>query len=165
MKRTVFPDEERLHCSRIETIAMRELFLLVGFCSWVLTGCGKKDSASVQGKSQPTPEQAAQIESEYILPANQAASTTRPAAASPSPGQTKPNLAQPVRPIQERINGAVHAQLTVQLRMYIEKNGRMPQSFFEFANAGMDTIPLAPEGMKFVIDPADRTVKVVKKQP
>jgi len=146
-------------------MSLKELFLLVVFCLSVLTGCGKKDSASAQGKSQPTPEQAAQIESEYIMPANKAASATPPTAASPSPGQRRPNVAQPVQPIQERINGAIHAQLTVQLRMYIEKNGRMPQSFSEFAFRNMDTVPPVPEGMKFVIDPVDKAVKVVKKQP
>ena len=47
--------------------------------------------------------------------------------------------------------------------MFIEKNGRVPDSFSEFANSAMDSVPLAPDGMKFVIDPADRTVKAVKK--
>ena len=47
--------------------------------------------------------------------------------------------------------------------MYIEKNGRVPQSFSEFAFRNMDSVPLAPEGMKFVIDPVDKAVKVVKK--
>jgi len=145
-------------------MSMKEPFILVVFCLWALTGCGKKDTASAQNKSQPTPEQAAQIESEYILPANKAASATPPTA-SPSPGQPRLNVSQAVRPIQERINGAIHAQLTVQLRMYIEKNGRMPQTFSEFANSAMDSVPLAPEGMKFAIDPVDRTVKIVKKQP
>ncbi len=49
--------------------------------------------------------------------------------------------------------------------MYMEKNGRMPTTFGEFANTAMDSVPLAPEGMKFVIDPVDKAVKVVKKQP
>ena len=138
------------------------ILAMLGLCA--LASCGKKDSAAALNKSQPTPEQAAQIEAEYILPESKSAPATRPTAVNPSPAQPRPNVAQPVRPIQERINGAVHAQLTMHLRMYIEKNGRMPQSFFEFANAGMDTIPLAPEGMKFVIDSSDRTVKVVKKQ-
>ena len=147
-----------------ETLSTKRPFIFFVLCLWALAGCGKKDSAAALNKSQPTPEQAAQIEAEYILPENKTVPANRPAAAKPSTGQAQPNVAQPVRPIQERINGAVHAQLTVYLRMYIEKNGRMPQSFFEFANAGMDTIPLAPEGMKFVIDSSDRTVKVVKKQ-
>src|SRR2546426_4113455 len=150
----------------LETMPMKKLFLLVALCPFALCGCGKKEAASsVERSPQPTPEQAAQIESEYILPVNKAASATPPTAASPSPGQPRPNVVRPVQPIQERINGAIHAQLTVQLRMYIEKNGRMPQNFSEFANTAMDTVPLAPEGMKFVIDPVDRAVKVVKKQP
>jgi hypothetical protein len=144
---------------------MKQALIFVALLACALCGCGKKDTASAQNKAHLTPEQAAQIESEYILPANKAASATPPTAASPSPGQPRPNAAQPVQPIQERINGAIHAQLTVQLRMYIEKNGRMPQTFSEFANTAMDTVPLAPEGMKFVIDPVDKAVKVVKKQP
>jgi len=144
---------------------MKQPFIFVGFCVCALCGCGKKDAASAQNNAQPTAEQTAQIESEYILPANKAASATPPAAASPSPAQPRPNTAQPVQAIQERINGAIHAQLTVQLRMYIEKNGRMPQTFSEFANSAMDSVPPVPEGMKFIIDPVDKAVKVVKKQP
>jgi hypothetical protein len=145
---------------------MKQPFIFVAFVALfacALCGCGKKDAASARNTAEPTPEQTAQIESEYILPANKAASATPPAAASPSPGQPRPNVAQPVQPIQQRINGAVHAQLTVQLRMYIEKKGKMPESFSEFAFRNMDSVPPVPEGMKFVIDPVDRTVKVVKK--
>ena len=48
--------------------------------------------------------------------------------------------------------------------MYMEKNGgRMPESFSEFAFRNMDSVPPVPEGMKFVIDPVDKAVKVVKK--
>ena len=144
---------------------MKQPFIFLGLCMCALCGCGKKYATSTQNKTQPTPEQTAQIESEYILPANKAVSATPPTAASPLPGQPRPNVAQPVQPIQERINGAIHAQLTVQLRMYIEKNGRMPTTFSEFANSAMDSVPLVPEGMKYAIDPVDRTVKVVKKQP
>jgi hypothetical protein len=143
---------------------MKQAFIFAGFCVCFLCGCGRKDAASVQNKSQPTPEQTAQIESEYILPENKTAPAIRPTAANPSPRQPRPNVAQPVQPIQERINGAIHAQLTVQLRMYMEKNGgRMPESFSEFAFRNMDSVPPVPEGMKFVIDPVDKAVKVVKK--
>ena len=144
---------------------MKRLLIFLGLCVCALCGCGKKDATSAQNTAQPAPEQTAQIESEYILPANKGASAAPRTAGSPSPGQPRPNVAQPAQPIQERINGAIHAQLTVQLRMYIEKNGRMPQSFSEFAFRSMDTVPPVPEGMKFVIDPVDKAVKVVKKQP
>src|SRR5438094_223042 len=78
---TIPPDEAHSLPGRgttalVESMSMKEPFILVVFCLWALTGCGKKDTASAQNKSQPTPEQAAQIESEYILPANKAASAT-----------------------------------------------------------------------------------------
>src|ERR1044071_6224188 len=93
---------------------MKQPFMLVALCGCAICGCGKKDAASAQNKTQPTPEQAAQIEAEYILPENKTASPTRPAAANPNPpaGQSRPNVPQPARLIQERINGAIHAQLT-----------------------------------------------------
>lgn len=47
--------------------------------------------------------------------------------------------------------------------MFVEKQGKMPESFPEFINGAMDSVPAAPDGMKFVIDSADRTVKVVRK--
>ena len=150
------------------TALMNQQVFILALCLLAFCGCGRKEASPAAGAPQLTPEQTAQIESEYILPEDKAPlaaprSATRPKAAIPSPGQPRPNVIQPVRPIQERINGAIHAQLTVQLRMYVEKNGRMPQTFSEFANSAMDSVPLAPEGMKFAIDPVDRTVKVVKK--
>jgi len=134
--------------------------VLLSLCVSVLCGCGKKAASAAAGAAQPTPEQTAQIESEYLLPTNNGASAQ---AADAPRAQRPPNARQPAKPVQERLQGAIHAQLTLQLRMFIEKNGRVPENFSEFANTAMDTVPLAPDGMKFVIDPADRTVKVVKK--
>jgi len=143
---------------------MKQPFIFLGLCVCALCGCGKKDAASDQNKAQPTPEQTVQMESEYILPATKPDSATAATATRPSPGQPRPNAVPPARTIQERINGAIHAQMTVQLRMYMEKNGgRMPESFSEFAFRNMDSVPPVPEGMKFVIDPVDKAVKVVKK--
>ncbi len=141
---------------------MKQSGILLALCC-ALCGCGKKPAPP----AQPTPEQSAQMESEYLLPPN---NTPAPvAAAKPKPGQPAPSgprAPQAVVPIQQRINGAVHAQLTVQLRMYMEKNGgRIPDSFSEFAFRNLDTVPPVPEGMKFVIDPVDKAVKVVKKEP
>jgi len=138
----------------------RPSFILAALCACVLCGCSEKETPS----AQPTPEQAAQIEAEYLpIPVNAAQPTATPASPAPA-APARPAAAQQIaRPVQERLNGAVHAKLTIQLRMYIEKNGRMPETFSEFANSAMDSVPLAPEGMKFVIDPTDRTVKAVKK--
>jgi predicted small lipoprotein YifL len=144
---------------------MKKWFILLLALCGVLSGCGKKQAPP----AQPTPEQAAQIESEIIPPPNNPATPVPRASVRTAQGQpaaSAPAVQQAVVPIQQRINGAIHAQLTVQLRMYMEKNGgRMPQSFSEFAFRNMDTVPAVPEGMKYVIDPVDRTVKVVKKQP
>jgi len=150
-------------CSSVIVI-MKEQLPVFALCLCALGGCGRKDTSSTANSPQPTPEQAAQIESQYLLPPNTAPSSSP---ATPAlTAQRNPNAstaaARPI-PIQERLQGAIHAQLTVQLRIFIEKNGRVPESFSEFANAAMDSAPLAPDGMKFVIDPTDRTVKVVKK--
>ena len=139
---------------------MKEPFLLAALCACALCGgCRRKETAA--DAPQPTPEQAAQIEAQYVFPAQEPTATAaNPATQQPQPGQRS----QPAQlPIQQRLNGAIHASLTIKLRQFIEKNGRVPQSFSEFANSAMDSVPLAPDGMKFVIDPADRTVKAVKK--
>lgn len=145
---------------------MTRLTVLLAFCVIALVGCGKKGADSVATDGQPTPEQAAQIESEYILPTKQtdpAAAVAAPALPQDGAAAKPPQVQQPVAPIQQRLQGAIHAQLTIQLRRYIEKNGRMPDNFSEFVNATMDSVPEAPNGMKFAIDPTDGTVKAVKK--
>lgn len=140
---------------------MNQQVFILALSLLALCGCGRKEASPAAGASQLTPEQTAQIESEYLLPTNDAASPAAPA--NPPPAKRGAIVVQPARPVQERLQGAIHAQLTVQLRMFIEKNGRVPESFSEFANTAMDSVPLAPDGMKFVIDPSDRTVKAVKK--
>ena len=126
----------------------------------ILTGCGKKGADSATTGTQPTPEQVAQIEAEYILPTNRTDTPPPPAAAG---AIQQPKQPQAAVSIQQRLQGAIHAQLTIQLRRYVEKYGHMPENFSEFVNSTMDTVPPAPEGMKFAIDPTDRTVKAVKK--
>ena len=143
---------------------MTRLTVLFAFCVIALVGCGKKDGGAAATEGQPTPEQAAKIESEYILPTKQTDPAAAVAANPPQDGApAKPPRAQPVVPIQQRLQGAIHAQLTIQLRRYMEKNGRAPDNFSDFVNATMDSVPEAPEGMKFAIDATDGTVKVVKK--
>jgi hypothetical protein len=141
---------------------MKPLSIFLALNAFAFCGCSKREASSAASGPQPTPEQAVQIESEYVLPPNTGPSGS-PANSAPTE-QRDPNApAAAAKPIQERLQGAIHARLTVQLRMFIEKNGRVPESFSEFANSTMDSAPLAPDGMKFVIDPTDRTVKAVKK--
>ena len=61
------------------------------------------------------------------------------------------------------VNGQVDPFLTSQLQIFISRNGRMPQSFTEFARQRLDSMPVAPAGMKFVIDSADSRVKIIPK--
>ena len=135
--------------------------LVLVLCVGIPCGCGRKQDPRLSEDPPLTPEQTAAMESEYLPLTNEP-----PTSASENPpAETADASAAPLpqRPAVERLNGAIHAQLTVQLRMFIEKNGRVPQNFSEFANSAMDSVPLAPSGMKFVIDPADRTVKVVRR--
>ena len=105
----------------------------------VLAGCGRNTSEEAV-RPPPSPEAAAQIESQFAPAANRTGAT-----------------------IQDRLEGAIHPELTAQLHMFVEKHGRMPENFYEFANRSMDSVPPLPPGMKFEIDPADKSVKAVKK--
>ena len=69
--------------------------------------------------------------------------------------------AQPV-PAAVVIEGVVHPLMTMELQKYIQKTGRMPKDFSEFAGSSIDSVPFAPEGMEYVIDYANKQVKVVK---
>jgi hypothetical protein len=111
----------------------------------VLSACSKKEKAAAENATeaqaaQPPPEVAAQIESQVVPPKNPSAAT-----------------------IQERLDGAVHPQFTVLLHKFVDTFGRMPESFNELAARTMDSIPALPPGLKYEIDPADKSVKVVKK--
>ena len=122
--------------------------------AFMIAGCGKhaakpsdeKDSGLQResAESPLPPEQVVQIESQFL----------------PSPN-TKKTSHSPA--IEDRLDGAVHAQLTAQLRMFKAFKGRMPENFYELANSVGDSVPRLPDGMKFVIDPADQTVKAMRK--
>lgn len=121
------------------------IFLALVACA----GCRKKEQAVLKEEttanspvaSSGVAQQDAQMEAQFL----------------PSP------RSRPANSIQDRLEGSVHAQLTAQLRMFKALKGRMPENFYEFANTVGDSVPRLPDGMKFVIDPADQTVKAVKK--
>jgi len=100
-----------------------------------LAGCAKKEEAQVE----LPPEAVAQIEAQVIPPPN------APAGA----------------PIQERLVGAVHPQLTELLLRFEQQFGRMPTNIWEFSGRMMDSLPAAPPGMRYEIDPAEKAVKLV----
>jgi hypothetical protein len=58
--------------------------------------------------------------------------------------------------------GPVHPFMTSLLRSYIREKGRSPTDFGEFARACLDSVPRAPDGMKWDIDLTTQEVKLVK---
>ena len=64
--------------------------------------------------------------------------------------------------VRQNVDGQVDASLTAQLRAFVQKQGRLPQSFTEFANRGLDSIPRPPEGTRWVIDAVNQQVKAAK---
>jgi hypothetical protein len=65
--------------------------------------------------------------------------------------------------VGQNVAGTVNERLTAALRGFVQKKGRMPQSFYEFSSTTFDSTPRPPEGMKWVIDASDTTVKAVPK--
>ncbi len=110
----------------------------------LLVGCSKKEEAAASETAEaaePSPEVVQQLETQ-VLP---------------------PPTANPGAPVQERLNGAVHPQFTALLHKFIETFGRMPESFNELASRTMDSIPELPPGLRYEIDAADKSVKIVKR--
>lgn len=109
-----------------------------------LAACGKKEEAAADeaaAAAETPPEVVQQLETQ-VLP---------------------PPTANPNAPVQERLDGAVHPQFTMLLEKFIQTFGRMPESFHELASRTMDSIPALPPGLRYEIDPADKTVKIVRK--
>jgi hypothetical protein len=124
-------------------------------------GCKKKESAQTAPVTQPAPAEA----------------TTAPG--DSAPGETSPRPSPPSQPakppapppayvaaradnnIRQNVNGIPDAFLTTQLRTFMQKHGRLPENFAEFANTTLDSIPRPPEGKKWVIDLDSMQVKAV----
>ena len=54
--------------------------------------------------------------------------------------------------------------MTMRLKLFEQMKGRLPESFYELQNmGGFDSTPGLPPSMKYVIDPKDKTVKIVRK--
>jgi hypothetical protein len=102
-----------------------------------VAACAKKEATTTELR----PEIVAQIEAEVIPPPN----------------------AQGATNIQQRLEGAVHPGMTEKLLQFEETFKRMPEDFYEFSGRMMDSVPAAPPGMRYDIDPVDKAVKLVRK--
>ena len=87
-----------------------------------------------------------------------------PAAAAEIAAQVvPPPTTQNAETLQQRLEGAVHPQMTERLLEFEQTYKRMPETFYEFSGRMMDSVPAAPPGMRYDIDPVDKAVKLVKK--
>lgn len=119
-----------------------------------LAGCSKKEPAAPGTVAAPAASDATvTAESPRELPAARRTS---------APGQQAQPPAAAANEAPEALVGTVHDFMTSQLRIFVQEKGRLPNDFAEFANARMDSVPRAPQGMKYAIDTTTQEVKLVK---
>jgi hypothetical protein len=131
---------------------MKTIWALALGCSLTLAGCGKKP----QPIARPVPSKP---EAQARQQASAHRTVPKAAAPEPTPVPSAPTQPAPAQPIA----GVVAPFLTSQLKIFIQEKGRLPESFAEFAAARLDNVPPLQAGLSFVIDPATREVKIVKK--
>jgi hypothetical protein len=128
-------------------------------------GCKKKEPAAAETTPPTPPAEAAQATppAEGATPAEaeslRIVETAKPKPVAPPPAYINVRAENNLR---QNVSGQVDMALTSQLHIFIQKNHRMPESFHEFVNTRLDSIPRPPEGTKWVIDTAAMQVKAVK---
>jgi hypothetical protein len=131
----------------------------------VLLGCKKKEMASSDtGATVPQSDPATQASprAEGSAPEDQPIRIVTTEKPKPLPAPPPYVAARAENALRQGIVGEVQPFLTEQLRIFVQKNHRMPESFGEFSNSRLDSIPRPPEGTKWVIDTASVQVKAVK---
>jgi hypothetical protein len=90
-----------------------------------------------------------------------AADTTTSSAslASQPPVPTPAVQARAENNVRQSAEGEVDPFLTSELKKFVAKNHRLPQTFSEFASSQLDSVPRPPAGKKWVIDAASVQVK------
>lgn len=63
---------------------------------------------------------------------------------------------------QQALDGVPDPNLTAALRAFVREKGRMPQSMVELKATKLDSLPRAPAGFMYAIDPVTVEVKLVK---
>ncbi len=124
-------------------------FILFGIC--LLSACKKKEPPA----STPAPGEA---KPEATVPAT---SAQNPTPSKPLPPPPQFVSARADNSIRQSISGEVDPFLTQQLRTFVQRKQRLPESFAEFAMTRLDSIPRPPDGKKWAIDTADLSVKSV----
>jgi hypothetical protein len=81
-----------------------------------------------------------------------------PAVATP----TNETSAASARAATRLLDGQVNAFLTQQLQAFVQQKGRLPADFAELARTSLDSVPRAPVGTKWAIDPTTSEVKAIK---
>jgi hypothetical protein len=122
---------------------------LLALAAFALLGCHKKQAEVVNQSQNP---------SDLGTPVKAAPDGKAAESLPPPPPKVAANAENSVR---ENVTGQVDPNLTAQLRSFVQKYGRLPQSFTEFANRGLDSMPRPPEGTKWVIDAPNQQVKSV----
>jgi PBP1b-binding outer membrane lipoprotein LpoB len=126
-----------------------KLVPLLALAAFTFVGCHKKEAEVVNQSQNPS-----DLGTPVKAPADAKAAQPLP----PAPPKVAANADNYVR---ENVTGTVDPNLTAQLRSFVQKNGRLPQSFTEFANRGLDSMPHPPAGSKWVIDAPNQQVKAV----
>src|SRR5690349_2800374 len=114
---------------------MKPPFAVFATCLIVAAGCHKKAPPAPAAEAA-TPESAAAPGN----PAPDGSGTPAPTAAAPAPTPITPLPPPPKyiaanadNTIRQHIDGEPDAMMTGLLRSFVQKNGRMPQNFYEFS--------------------------------
>jgi len=115
----------------------------------LVMGCHKEAPDPVQqpAATPPAVEAAPAQSSETPLP--------------PPPLPSANVIARSDNNLRDNVVGEADPFLTGQLQLFVQQNGRLPQTFAEFSGARLDNVPRPPPGTKWVIDRAAMQVKAV----
>jgi len=134
-------------------------------CGLFLVACGNKESAETGASDPGSDTGTAAVEAQPDGVPLEIAGDGNPPPGEMYQPPVETHAAEPTALVQaQAVQGVIHPFMTQQLRMFILEKGRMPSDFSEFANARMDSVPFPPDGMEYVIDPAEHAVKMVKIQ-